>query len=282
MVKLYVLSDLHLEESPFVPPAKTVAAADVIVLAGDICEGDDGAKGIRWAAEAFEGKSIVMIAGNHEYWDGDWNAALAEMRRVAKHCGVHFLENDSVVLENVRFLGSTLWTDYKYFGIEKQSDAMVGASSYLPDYEKITAKPDGSEFLTPYMTTRRHKESLAWLKGELDKPFDGSTVVVTHHFPHKNSCNPKYAINLLTAAYGSKLDEALLRKADLWLHGHTHHSNNYRIGDSKNYVRVMSNPRGFPYGWFDNEWENQGFNPNLLVERLVDGNWAEYVDLTRL
>ena len=281
MVKLYVMCDLHLEHdlSTFVPPAKTVAAADVVVLAGDIFEGADGTKSIRWAAQAFAGKPVVLVAGNHEFINSDWQECLVFMRRVAQLCGVHFLENDSVILHNVRFLGCSLWSDYEYFGVDKKKAAMEKASSYLPEFSSVMS---GHELLTPAMTVERHKESLAWLKVELAKPFDGSTVVVSHHFPHKNSCNPRYAGDLTTAGFGSRLDEELLRKADLWIHGHTHHNANYRLGDSRSYVRVICNPRGVPFAWFTNEWENLSFNPNLLVERLKDGNWAEYVDLRRL
>jgi calcineurin-like phosphoesterase family protein len=274
MVKLYILSDLHLEHdiSTFVPPAKTVAAADVVVLAGDIFEGNDGVKSIRWAAHAFKGKPVVLVSGNHEYINGDWIESLAEMRRVAKLCGVHFLENDSVILHSVRFLGCSLWTDYEYFGAERKKVAMEKALNYLPEFFSVMA---GRDMLTPQMTVERHKESLDWLQKELAKPFDGSTVVVSHHFPHKNSCNQRYAGDLTTAGFGSRLDEALMCKANLWIHGHSHTSANYRVGDSKSYVRVICNPRGVPFAWFTNEWENQAFNPNMLVEQLVDGNWAE-------
>jgi predicted phosphodiesterase len=278
-VKLYVMSDLHLEDSQFVPPARTVAAADVVVLAGDIHPGADG---IRWAAQSFDQKPLVYVAGNHEYWQGDWDLTLTDMRQVAKQCGVHFLENDSLVipgLEAVRFLGCSLWTDFEYFGVDRKNEAMQSVRTYLPDYDYVTVR-GGQEFLTPEHTVARHKESLAWLEAELAKDFHGSTVVVTHHFPHKKSSHPAYAHSLTTAAYGSKLTEDLLRRANLWVHGHTHHSNNYRIGDSKRNVRVISNPRGVPH--WDGNHENQNFNPHLLVEQIIDGNWAEYVDLSKL
>jgi predicted phosphohydrolase len=270
-MKLYVVSDLHLEESPFVPPQQTVEAADVIVLPGDIHPGVDG---IRWARDVFGDKPIVYVAGNHEYWQGDWDLTLAEMRTVAKECGVHFLENESVVIDGVRFLGCSLWTDYEYFGADRKKDAIKSAKSYLPDYDYVTVDA-GREFLTPEHTIARHKQSLAWLTGELNAEFVGSTVVVTHHFPHKNSCNPAHVASMNTAAYGSKLPEELLRRANLWLHGHTHHNASYRIGDSQKYVRVMCNPRGVPYLWYSS-YENEAFNPHLLVEQLPDRSWVEH------
>ena len=89
---------------------------DVVVLAGDIAE---GLHGIRWARETFIMKEIVYIAGNHEYYDLHWETMQEEMRSTATRMGVHFLDQDSVELFGVRFLGSTLWTDFAFFGEEK-------------------------------------------------------------------------------------------------------------------------------------------------------------------
>jgi predicted phosphodiesterase len=271
-MKLLVLSDLHLEASKFCPPAAAVKTADVIVLAGDI---HTGTNGIRWARSVFGDKTIVYVAGNHEYWQGDWVETLAQMRGVATELGVSFLENDVVTIQGVRFLGCTLWSDFEYFGEDSKADAIRAALNYSPDYNYITAGGSG-DFLTPQHQIVRHQHSRAWLASELEKDFDGgSTVVVTHHFAHKKSVHPQYASHLTTAAYGSRLPEDLLRRANLLIHGHTHSSANYRIGDSRSYVRVICNPRGLPFEWFTNQWENENFNPGLLIEQITSGNWAQ-------
>ena len=66
-LRIRVLSDLHLEAAPFDPPA---AAADVVVLAGDI---HNGAAGVEWAQRTFEAP-VLYVAGNHEPYDGEFHA----------------------------------------------------------------------------------------------------------------------------------------------------------------------------------------------------------------
>jgi len=112
-MKLLVLSDLHLEFAPFVPEPAAVAAADVVVLAGDI---SPGTKAIAWARQAFPGKPVVYVAGNHEFYRCDWDKLPGALREEAKKHDVHFLENEAVTIEGVRFVGATLWTDFALFG----------------------------------------------------------------------------------------------------------------------------------------------------------------------
>ena len=91
-------------------------------------------------------------------------------------------------------------------------------------------------------------------------------MVVTHHYPSKRATAAKWASDPLTAAFGSKLNLDLLTQAKLWIHGYTHDSCDYRLGDSKRSVRVVCNPRGYPMRWLTNEFENKDFNPGLLIE----------------
>ena len=99
-MKLHVLSDLHLELFGFQPDPAAVAAADVIVLAGDIHK---GTRAIPWARKAFPDKPIVSVAGNHEYYDHYWFLLIEQLRAEARIHGVHFLENDAVTIDGVRF-----------------------------------------------------------------------------------------------------------------------------------------------------------------------------------
>jgi hypothetical protein len=234
--------------------------------------------GIAWARKTFGSKPIVYVAGNHELWGGDWDATLDALREQALLHEVSFLENDSVVIKGTRFLGCTLWSDFRYFGVDQRSELMHRASMWLPDYSWIRRQVGTqSEVITPALSAQRHEVSLAWLKKELEVVHDGSTVVVTHHFPHRHSCAPQFANDAMTAAFGSKLDLSLLQRARLWVHGHPHSSVNYRLGDSRSYVRVVCNPRGTPYHWFDNQYENSRFDPGFCVEMLPDGNWGQAI-----
>jgi predicted phosphodiesterase len=136
-MKLLISSDLHLEFAKFSPVwngLRIDEGVDVVVLAGDICE---GTQGIRWARETFITKEIVYIAGNHEYYDRHWEALQQDMRSTATRMDVHFLDQDSVELFGVRFLGATLWTDFALFGKEKKPTAMFEAERYMNDYKCI-------------------------------------------------------------------------------------------------------------------------------------------------
>jgi hypothetical protein len=272
-MKLLIYSDLHLESSAFVPDPKAVQAADVVVLAGDI---HPGVHGVTWARQCFANRPIVYVAGNHEFHGYEWERTLDELRESAHLHDVHFLEDSCVEIAGYRFLGCTLWSDFNYFGAHRQMAMRADAERNFPDYSSIHSDADQVQCcLTTELTIARHEESLDWLKRELPKGDPTRTVIVTHHYPNRNSCPPKYANDAMTAAFGSHIDTDLMRQAGLWIHGHTHGSANYRIGDSKRYVRVVCNPRGYPLGWFDHEWENERFNPAFLVEHLKDGNWAE-------
>ena len=85
-----------------------------------------------------------------------------------------------------------------------------------------------------------HELSRAWLEQELNKPYDGKTVVISHHGPHPLSVHPRYVGEALNAAFVSNLTE-LLPKGDLWIHGHVHDSFDYRVGR----CRVVANPLGY-------------------------------------
>lgn len=278
-MKILVLSDLHLEFVAFEPDQDAVRAADVVVLAGDIHMGVDG---ILWACKTFVDKPVVYVAGNHEFYGGDWDETLDQMRETAKVNDVYFLEDACVTIAGVRFLGCTLWTDFEYFGQYVIGKLMYEAEHNFSDYTAINYLLPTNR-LTARATLRRHQASRAWLEAELPKGDPAHTVVVTHHYPHKNSTAPKYAGNALTAIFGSHLPEGLLLQAGLWIHGHTHGSSDYRVDGEihgvKRYVRVICNPRGYPRGFIPGDLENQNFNPGLLVTQLPDGNWAEFYEV---
>lgn len=103
-MKLLVLSDLHLEfgRLPTVKDGRGIEeGADVVVLAGDIAEGE---RGIRWAREAFISKEIIYVAGNHEFYSHGFEALMDRIHEVARQMDVHFLKRDEVMIGDVRFL----------------------------------------------------------------------------------------------------------------------------------------------------------------------------------
>lgn len=256
-MKLHLLSDLHMEFSQFDPPATD---AGVVVLAGDIYKGD---KGVFWARQAFPGKEIIYVPGNHEFYGTRRTETLRLLRVAGQQAGVHILDEDEVVLDGVRFLGCTLWTDFLLFGETMKNPAMTDGRIFLNDFRMIRegdAVPFQSpaEPFTPARSIELHEHSLAWLKTKLDEPFDGKTVVVTHHLPSRHSVVERFKNSLLSACFASELDY-LFGKMELWIHGHTHDNLDY----TENGTRVICNPRGYVTM---SGMENFNFDPGLVIE----------------
>lgn len=248
-MKVRVLSDLHLEFGAWEPPA---APADVVVLAGDITPGP---RGLAWAREHFPDTPIVYVLGNHEFYGEVFETATASAREQAAGLGVHLLECDAVVIGGVRILGCTLWTDFRLEGGRAaEARAKLEARHLMNDFRVIRCA--GGTF-TPDDAQRLHERAREWLGHRLAEPFDGPTVVVTHHLPHRRSIHPRYAHHPLNPCFATHLPKLVQRPVALWIHGHTHESMDYRVRGT----RVVCNPRGyFPHDM------NPSFDPALVVE----------------
>lgn len=253
-MKLLILSDVHLEFGDFEPPP---LAVDAVILAGDI---GHGAAGIRWAQQHFPPARTVCILGNHEFYGGEFFAVVAACRQAAAETGVRFLDNDAIVIDGVRFLGTALWADFRFYGEAQQQAAMKTAARTVSDFRlvDIDRRQRRRRHFRPQDVITFHRAARRFLEAELARPFDGKTVVVTHFLPSPRSVAPKFEGDPLNPYFCTDLG-ALIEEGrpDLWVHGHTHESFDYRIGRT----RVVCNPRGyFPFEL------NPRFNPGLVVE----------------
>ncbi|MBB5187105.1 Icc-related predicted phosphoesterase [Zhongshania antarctica] len=254
MTKVHVRSDDHHEfyrgKRGWHPIPEN---AEMIILAGDI---DIGLAGITWAATL--GKPVLYVPGNHEYYTHNISTLEHEMRTLAKETrNVVFLQNDVYIIDDTRFLGTTLWTDYNVFG---QPKIAKGYAEYgLSDHRLIThGYQSPYKFFAPEDAQKVHNRSKYWLVSELSKPWSGKTVVITHHAPHRNSIHPKFARDHLTPAFASDLTDIISNfDIELWIHGHMHDAADYSVYGT----RVLCNPMGYP-----GTSEPDDFNPDLIVE----------------
>jgi 3',5'-cyclic AMP phosphodiesterase CpdA len=242
-LRIQIYSDVHLERAPFSPPGND---ADVVVLAGDIA---NGAAGIAWARETFRAP-VLYLAGNHEYYDGEFEPVNAAMRSAAGG-GVQLLDCTWTVLGDVRFLGCTLWTDYSLASAADRPAVIEDSRKLNPDYQKIRF---GARAFAPEDSIALCKRQRAWLAAALAEPFPGKTAVITHFAPHPRSIAPAFANHRANPAFVLDLEDAM-GSAELWIHGHTHTFFDYRVRGT----RVICNPRGYPR-------ESTGFRPGLTVE----------------
>lgn len=253
-MRLHILSDLHIEFASFTPSA---VEADVIILAGDIWLGD---RGVAWASEVFPPEKVVYVLGNHEPYGADLEATIERCRETALRRSMHFLEDDVAEVGGARFIGASLWSDFRLAGGEvDRSLAMDLAAGSLNDFRLISTI-DGRRRrrrLRPQDVATRHEASRLFIETELKKSFDGPKVVVTHFLPSPLSISERFGGDPLNAYFCSDLTLLIEEtQPDLWFHGHTHDSFDYRIGRT----RVVCNPRGY----LPDE-PNPSFRPDLVV-----------------
>ena len=259
-MKIWVFSDLHLEGCDWEP--NIVPDCDLIIAAGDIH--DPGREALPWLARISGGKPVIYVPGNHEWYAHKERFTIEEeivrMRQAADETSVHLLMDESVIIDGVRILGSTLWTDFAIDGDERRAMAMaaLGMNDHRVIYPKVVGMP-----LHPGESRDWHRQSRIWLEDELAKDGDwNSTIVVTHHLPHPNSIDDKYKSSALTPAFVSDLSDLVEScGAELWVHGHTHTSQDYLAGKT----RVLCNPKGYgPSGNYAT-YENKAFDPVMVV-----------------
>jgi len=239
-LKLHILSDLHLEFGPF---QCVQTDADVVVLAGDI---RPGSCAVKWAKKQFE-QPVLFVPGNHEFYRGRMLQTLQWMAMSAAESNVHLLDRSCIVVDDIRFVGTTLWSDL--------SDQRIGGCQcgvLDNDDDNIIGYGNSNAQLL-------FERNRTWLKRQLAEPFTGKTVVITHHAPSASSIHPRFAGDAWNACFTSDMEDLMGDGVDLWIHGHTHNSFDYRIKGT----RVVCNPRGYVV---DDGWENRDFDPALVVE----------------
>jgi hypothetical protein len=277
MTKIKVISDMHLEfwdfnKIPKIMDRKFPVALDdedtILCCAGDIGLFSKYASTYKpfFQLMSTRFKHVIVVPGNHSYYNSsEWGNENDYWKDKKIPYNVHYLDNKSIIIDDILFIGSCLWTDFN----NSDPIAMLKASRGMNDF--ITIKKKESEVvadygqiiqsnrLSPEDTVIRHKESVAFIKKELSEYPDMKTVVVTHHGA-SSSCVPNmYRGDGLNPAYYTNLEDLILDNQQIkyWFSGHTHTSLQFEIG----FTKYIINPFGYYY-----QEENMNFDPNLVVE----------------
>ena len=270
-MKLQLVSDLHLEFNKNV--VINNAGADVLCLAGDIClayhlhrhpisnlpnNAENSEKAQRYrdffnhVSQQFD--RVFYVMGNHEHYSGRWNDTANWLRTALEPWpNIQLLDNQWVDIDNVRFVGTSLWTDLN------QSDPLTVMSmpQFMNDYRAITIRHNEIYHkLRPIDTIEEHRRSLETITLAA-KQWNGDVVVLGHHAPSRQSIHENYLNeHIMNGAFCSNLDDFIFNqsKFKLWMHGHVHNCFDYQIGN----CRVVCNPHGYP-------GEINNFNQRLII-----------------
>jgi Icc-related predicted phosphoesterase len=256
-MKLWILSDLHLETTPLEGPL-TIPDADVCVVAGDIMNRGI-LPSIDWLASNIGVHiPVVFVAGNHEFYKSFLVDSLEAASKVGTGGGVHFLENSCATSHDVVFCGATLWTDFDLFGSNWREIAMHHVKGAMNDYRQIKMQKQPYFGLRPIHTYRKHVESRKFLERSIRSNRAKKVVVVTHHAPSMTSIESKYRDDIVTTAFASDLNAFIEGKEPtLWVHGHVHSASDYTLART----RIVCNPRGYP-----SETSFAAFDRTLVID----------------
>lgn len=283
MMKLNIVSDIHLEFGSI--EFKNTQGADALILSGDICvsnalterENRLGSDSMSNRFHDFfemccnEYKDVIYIAGNHEHYNGDFQDSIPNLKKnLAYLQNLHILDKEVVTINDVTFIGGTLWTDMN----KEDASTMISIRGMMNDFIRVRNGKYESKYknqnsvphyrsaiLTPDDVVEDHKAMLEYIRTVVQDKYGQKFVVVGHHAPSKLSTKPRYQNDIImNGAYSSDLSEFILDhpQIKLWTHGHTHDTFDYLVGST----RIVCNPRGY----INYEQRADDFDPNIIFE----------------
>ncbi len=247
-MKIQIISDLHKE---FGMTELSFDNTDVVVIAGDV---NLGIKGLHWIQSRIKDKPVIYVLGNHEYYKNSYPKILNKLKTLAENTNVHILEDSFIDIDDIRFHGCTLWTDFSIFGDPMEYGIIC--QSVMNDYKMIRRDPSYSK-MRSIDTCKIHQASRKWLEGSLQESKKSKNIVVTHHAPSLQSVPTEYKTDSITTAYASNMEDFIFKhQPNFWIHGHIHTPGRYYIGQTE----IICNPHGYidePYN---------GYNKGLIIE----------------
>jgi Icc-related predicted phosphoesterase len=260
-MKIALVSDIHLEFGDL--DFDNDSGADVLILGGDICVGADMAQrdpyntmGEHYRSNQFHAffqrccerfPHVIFIVGNHEHYHGDFAKTVPHFKDVLRYLpNLHILEKETFVLNDITFIGGTLWTDMNKRSVRTlhEISRMMNDFRCVHHSAKLADERGWGGRFTTTDAADDHDAMLAFVRTTVEANPAGRYVVVGHHAPSRLSTHPKYAHDtIMNGGYSSELDDFILDhpQIKLWTHGHTHEDFDYQIGS----CRILCNPRGY-------------------------------------
>jgi predicted phosphodiesterase len=243
--KFQLLSDIHLE---FGKCKKIPVMAKYLILAGDIGYPEQKMfkEFLTDVSKVYE--KVFYVSGNHEYYQ-NWKKGknikintIEETNIIIKKTieeigdNIYFLNNDFYDIDDdVRIVGSTLWTDIK-------PDSYAINDSYQIYLDSANKTLINDEYIK-----NLHKENVNFIKTQIDyaKEYNKKLVVITHHMPSYQLVLDKYKVeryDKYNSHFASDLDYLIKDPIKVWCAGHSHGFNTKNINGIDCYVNAFGYP----------------------------------------
>lgn len=269
-MRAWIISDIHHSRLRDLKGDRlAIPDADLCICVGDVANVIDDS--INFLLRVIEPKMpVILVLGNHDYYGGGIDFVLERARRLIENTRIHLLEDQSLVIEQCRFIGATLWTDFSVSvgddefvpPEERRAKAFGLVPSKMMDFSCIfrsdKRRPNENGMVTVKEILDRHRASRAFIDQELVKPFQGRSIVMTHHAPLMQSFDPNFFGYITNAAFASDLGDLIeRRRPSMWVHGHIHKFRDYMFDKT----RIICNPVGY-----QQEHDYSGFRPNFVID----------------
>jgi len=223
-MRFQIISDVHCEfhrDGGKSFCEKLPVISSTLVIAGDFATYDLIIRNIKILTKRFE--NIIYVCGNHEYYGATRGLVNQTLNKLGyRYKNFHWLNNSTVEIDGVRFLGSTMW---------------------------FQDRPDNfmyQDLLNDFYCIRGFKK---WIYSENKKAisfFDNNVkegdVVITHHAPCSLSISNGFRSSDTNRFYVCDMSELIYqKKPSYWIHGHMHQAVSYGLYNT----RVESNPFGY-------------------------------------
>lgn len=259
-MKILILSDLHLEKDDnFSLDVNILNQVDLCIFAGDIHKNIE--KSLDWIYEQIKNINIksIYVPGNHEFYK---NFLIDEINNAQqlknKYKNIFLLNDDYIIINNIKFIGSILWTDYNLHNNQKEAMDSVRKKRFNKYSYAIYSKKH-NRIIDPNDLLFLHKKSVSYIEKELNNN-NIKSIIISHYLPTQKSIKEIYGIDDLNPSFASNLEHIIKQyQPQIWIHGHTHSNFDYILDKT----RIICNPRGYIK---NNIAENNEFDINKIIE----------------
>lgn len=256
-MKVNLISDLHVDKGKF--DADFCKDCDLIIIPGDVASISQSHLIVELFDKIPKEIPVLYVLGNHEYISSAYNRTEDDMKALCENYpNIQVVNNEVIILDDCRFICSTLWSDFLGNGPENYDYNKSRMDTLFPIEESFLLDDAGNRTRAGVKWIEAEAiKAQKFIEQELSKEFDGKTIVVTHFAPFLSSREDEFKHTNFTAFWTNSLERFQNYSIDYWFHGHVHQSKDY----VENGIRVVTNPRGNMKKTF-----NTQFNPHLIIK----------------